>query len=323
MGKFLDVKNKKIRPLLAGDSGFAFTTTVLTMIGVSFIYSLIIIIVANSMGMTVKQFEQYSSESFALSALSFGLSSIALLASILIFSLYKKQRPFSPLPYKKTHPKYWIVALLLTFGLLFGLNELNNLFISFLEKFGYQSPGMTLPGNEWYHLLAWTVIACILPAFFEESVFRGYFLEGLKGFSTPFIVLIGGLAFSLFHQNPQQTPYQFVCGAVYFLLALKSSSLLPCIAMHFANNFIIILLNFFSVSISKTGNVILTILGLACLVLGLVYLIFIDKKPTTTTNDYIENPANHTKTRFFVLASIGFVACAIMWISSFISNLGA
>ena len=47
-------------------------------------------------------------------------------------------------------------------------------------------------------------VVAVLPAFLEESIFRGVMLEGMKALGTAAACLLGGLCFSLFHQNPEQ-----------------------------------------------------------------------------------------------------------------------
>ncbi len=57
---------------------------------------------------------------------------------------------------------YFPVALLLQFGLMFSLSELNNLFVGFLESFGYTNQTTPLPPLDgWYLLPALLIIAVL------------------------------------------------------------------------------------------------------------------------------------------------------------------
>ena len=178
---------------------------------------------------------------------------------------------------------------------------------------------MSIPNDKWWQLAIWIIVAAVLPAILEETIFRGYILEGLKVYSTPFIVIMGGLLFMLFHQNPQQTPYQFVCGAAFFLLAVRCGSILPCVAMHFTNNLVVLVLDYISGGyISQTATIVLTILGLISFALAFIYLVFIDKKSANNK----ETPVYPTKRPFFTAAAFGIGVCIIMWVSNFLANGG-
>ena len=45
----------------------------------------------------------------------------------------------------------------------------------------------------------------------EELFFRGILLRGMKKFGTVAAVFYGAALFSLYHQSPAQTAYQFIC----------------------------------------------------------------------------------------------------------------
>jgi membrane protease YdiL (CAAX protease family) len=311
--------NLQINPIITpANSGLCFSIATIAIIAMSLIFTVVIAIIATAKGVALEQFNASLQGSFVYNVFAFGLSSVALCLALLVFAGVKKIRPFSMLPLKKTGWKYWVIALLLTFGLLFGFTELNNLFVSLLEKIGYSKPDMTLQNEKWYHLAVWLVVAAAMPAFFEECVFRGYLLEGLKQYGTLFAVIVGGLFFSIFHQNPQQTPYQFICGMAFTLLAIKSGSMLPCIAMHFANNATILITDFCSLTIGKTAGIILTVAGILCFLGGIIWLM-LDKKSTPSTE---ENPVKPTKMQFFLFSAAGLAVCVLMWLTDLFTYIG-
>lgn len=138
---------------------------------------------------------------------------------------------------------YFPLALLLAFG-LFSLSELNGLFLSLFERFGYTMPESPLPPLGGWDLLPAILVIALFPAFFEETFFRGIQVGGMRrsGWGVASAALISGALFSLYHANPAQTVYQFACGAAYALVAIASGSVFPTMLAHFANNTVILCL---------------------------------------------------------------------------------
>jgi membrane protease YdiL (CAAX protease family) len=216
----------------------------------------------------------------------------------------------------KCKPKYFGIALLIIFGLLFSLSSLNGLFIEFLKLFGYQQriTSSSLPNFNGWHIVPVLLVIAVLPALFEEALFRGLILGGAEeGSGTIKSIFIVGFLFSLFHGSAEQTIYQFICGCLFALVAIRSRSLAPTVLMHFINNAIIIIfsaLNLFddggNLSISGGVSVAITLLSAVCLVVGTVLLIF-DKAPT-------KQQKNGGTVRFFFFAALGILVMAIVWI---------
>lgn len=312
--------NKPITSFLSSaDSGLSFSVATLFTFAVSLIYTIVVMVLATKKGMTATEYSDAMQGDYLFNVISYLLSALGLFAVIAFFGFYKKQPPLF-ITKTTANPKFWISALLMAFGLLFGFSELNNIFIGFLEKFGYAKPDMYIPNEHWYEVVTWVVLVGLFPAILEECVFRGYLLEGLKKFGTAFAVVVGGLLFSLFHKNPQQTPYQFICGMAYALLAIKSGSILPCIAMHFANNATILITNFFKVSFNQTTTIVLTVIGLISFIAGVVILLLSKTQKVNTEPN--ESHINHTKKGFFLFAFIGIAICALMWFSDLFAYIG-
>ena len=210
-------------------------------------------------------------------------------------------------------PKYFILAVLLQVG-LFSLSELNSLFLTFLERFGYQDKGIQLPSMQGWGLVGVLLAIAVMPAVFEELFFRGVLFEGVKSFGPWKSVLICGALFSLYHQNPAQTLYQFCCGAAFALMALRSGSVLPTVLAHFINNALIIVLTKFGVNSFPTPVFIAILcVSVLCLVFSLWFLIFKDR----TEVDKREKADKS----FFVYAAVGIAVCAITWLSVLLSGM--
>lgn len=114
----------------------------------------------------------------------------------------------------------------------------------------------------------------MLPACLEELFFRGIVFHGMKKFGNVAAVLASAGLFALYHQSPAQTIYQFICGACFALIALRSGSILPTVVSHFVNNALILILEACGVSGFSIETMI--ILGVLFAIWA-IYLIFFDK----------------------------------------------
>ena len=176
---------------------------------------------------------------------------------------------------QKCHWKYVLIALVLQFG-LFGLSQVNGWFIEWLGNFGYENEGPFIPSVDGFGFVGVLMVVAILPAVFEETMFRGILLNGVRSFGQVGAILVCGGLFSIYHQNPEQTFYQFFCGAAYALLALKAGSILPTVIAHFANNAVILIMYKWSiVVVDPTLSIVLLSAAGLCLIGSLLYLILL------------------------------------------------
>lgn len=210
---------------------------------------------------------------------------------------------------------YFVIAIVLQFGLMFSLSELNNYFVAFLERFGYESAGVQLPSLDGWYLLPAMLIIAVLPAVFEETLFRGILVRSMSAseWGTGAIVLISGAMFSLFHGNPAQTLYQFICGMCFALIALRAGSILPSMVAHFCNNAAILALTATGYGVEGGWtmplgwNIGLTAASAVCLAAALVYLIVFDK-------NHRQKGGVKDGRYFFLAAAVGIAVCAVQWL---------
>lgn len=293
-------------PTPAKLSGLTFSISAIfaVCIALAFTCFLIGFGVADNAGYTDSNWYLYCS--FLLTPLAFALSAGALLRW--------SKTPFrAEIKAQKCHPKYFLVAILLQIG-LFGLSELNVLFLEFLGKFGYVETPILLPSMDGFGFVGVLVVVALLPAIFEEIIFRGLLLKGMRSFGTVGAVLLSGALFALFHQNPAQTIYQFCCGAAFALVAIRSGSILPTMLAHFINNAFIITLTKFGV-VSFPTPIFITVICVSavCLVATLGWLTFGDKTPFEPLGDKVEQKIERKK--FWLTASAGLIICGVSWIS--------
>jgi membrane protease YdiL (CAAX protease family) len=295
-------------------SGLAYSASVATNI----LLSLLFLIVIGAAGYTNSA--EYATKDWYLYC-SFLLPQIAF-AIVAIGYFAKTKTPVRQVA-GKCSPKYFLLAVLLQVG-LFSLSELNTLFLQFLARFGYESADVSLPSLNGAGVFGVLAAVALLPAIFEETIFRGILLKGLKNFGNVAAVLLCGVLFSLYHQNPAQTVYQFLCGAAFAWVALKAGSILPTVLSHFLNNAIIILLNKFGLeSFSRPVQIVFIVLSVVCLILALVWLIVIDgkKKSVERVEGGKGQKPTADKKGFFLCAMAGVLVCVVMWLATLISGL--
>ena len=163
---------------------------------------------------------------------------------------------------------------------MFGLSTLNEYFVKALEYLISLIKGSQvaisvpeLPAYSTKNLIFAILFVCIIPTITEELLIRKIVLDGLKEVGEVFAVFIGGLLFSIFHMNPAQTVYQFIVGSAFCYVALKGGNYLVTMLAHFINNlFIVLNYYFFKITFNPIMEIIVTVLGVVCFIIGLIIL---------------------------------------------------
>ena len=267
----------------------------------------------------LRKYQFYRFSSFAI---------IPLFISIAVFSiaLMYQKKPVD-LGFKKCHRSYLFLSVPIVIGLFFGLSWVNSLF---LKAINYQPADIVPNLDGIYFYLAIFVIA-VLPAVVEEIVFRGLVLNGLKGNGTIYACLMSGALFSIFHMNPEQTIYQFICGTIFAYIALRANSILPTILIHFLNNFVALLnvkFNFWGtgnalIQENSAWSIVVIVFAFLMLIVSLGFLIYKNvreykrRKATKSGNDKQTQPP---KWLFFLYSSAGILGAVGMWVTMLMSN---
>ena len=291
-------------PTIAKSSGFAFSLATVLPVFFSLIFLIVALAVA---GENAQGQEWYAYANFLMPQCSFALV-------LFCYLQYKGESVKGAICTQKCDKKYYFLAIVLQFGLFF-LSELNGLFLEFLKKFGYQDSGIILPSMEGFGFVGVLVTVALLPAIFEECMFRGALLKGLRAFGKTGAVLLCGGLFALYHQNPAQTLYQFCCGVAFALVALRAGSVLPTILAHFINNAVVLTLTKFGVSsFAPFLDTILWIASPLALVGVIVYLTVFDKNKGLIVESE-EGQEKQERKHFFLYASVGIAVCAFTWLA--------
>ena len=121
------------------------------------------------------------------------------------------------------------------------MTPINNALLDGIEALGLKRPSVELENN----LAGLLVVACLLPSFCEELIFRGTVAQSLSESNNRLAALsISGALFAIFHANPAQTVHQFVLGAFLTLLVFRSGSLWTSVIVHFFNNTLVVILSY-------------------------------------------------------------------------------
>ncbi len=293
-------------PTPAKAAGLTFSLAVILPLVLAIVFVFVLALSGAASGEYQKA-DWYLYANFLLSQISFALAALACF-------FYTKTPAKRVMGSLKCRPKYLLLGFTMQIGLL-CLSELNTLFLQFLGGFGYVSAPILLPSMDGFGLIGVLFVVGVLPAVFEEILFRGILLGGLKSFRPIGAVLLCGGLFALFHQNPAQTLYQFCCGAAFALVALKAGSILPTMLAHFLNNAMILLLEKFNVNVFPMPVFLAMMLtSVICLAGTLVYLLVFDKKPKDVESKRESEENTREKKRFFLTAAVGIAVCALTWL---------
>ncbi len=112
--------------------------------------------------------------------------------------------------------------------------------LSFITKENSSFDIVQLMGADFSSLigiLLFTLQVAILPAIFEELLFRKAMLKILSKFGNMTSIIITSVCFALMHQNLTQGVFAFLLGIILAFITIKTKSIIPAIIIHFLNNF--------------------------------------------------------------------------------------
>ncbi len=145
--------------------------------------------------------------------------------------------------------------------------------MSWLTAFGVPEPEMPDMLQPTLISLALNILStAILPALIEEMIFRGYILRALRPHGDGLAVVLSAVLFALFHGNVLQIPFAFILGLVLGYLMVQTDSIWPSVVLHFSNNLMSVLLNFFGKCFPEQQEIITTVVFVAVTAVGAVVL---------------------------------------------------
>ena len=149
----------------------------------------------------------------------------------------------------------------------FILELLIKIFPNILENYS-QFGAILSVDNLWLSIIT----IALLPAVFEELLFRGVIFTSFnKKYGAYVAIIISALLFGIYHMNWVQGIYAFVFGLTLAYIYFKSNSLFVPIILHFMNNLMSVLLDYFQINIEipKVYNFYFIICAIGLLILSL------------------------------------------------------
>lgn len=181
-----------------------------------------------------------------------GVYVFALLAPALVVAVCCKRRynPFSPT--KPVSVGFTFFAILAAIGLCMFTNIINSYILTILSELGAEIPEPPQMMEPTLTSLGLNLLVmAVLPALLEEMIYRGYILRTLRPYGNVFAVIVSSLLFGLMHGNLRQIPFAFIVGLVLGLLYVLTDNIWMSITVHFANNAISVLMEYFGFGLSE------------------------------------------------------------------------
>jgi membrane protease YdiL (CAAX protease family)/ABC-type Na+ efflux pump permease subunit len=186
---------------------------------------LLYLVLSNSLNLVLEMF-----------TLSYNINKI-LQCVIFILSLYipySYLKRFTPNCISiKPHLSYvWMGSVFLVIIQIFAMlfNKFINVDIDLIEiaKISIDTP---------MQIILFIAQFALLPAIFEELLFRKGIINVLKKFGNANAIIISSILFGLIHQNIAQGIFAVLTGLVLGYIVVKTKSVMPAIMLHFLNNF--------------------------------------------------------------------------------------
>ena len=223
---------------------------------------------------------------------------IMVLVPLLLCFLLLKKKPKEQFKSYKFN-KISFKAILISIGIgaiLFFINLIvANFFSSIIHAFGYSNSGSTTTsaeGNPIVLFLLDVLFVAILPGFCEEFLHRGVLMRGVGDQTNyKFAIIISSICFGLMHLNIEQVFYATILGMVIGFVGALSDNIIPCMILHFMNNFLSVYFSYASSQNWIGGNLfgyinsiyannsamfafLFTAIVFALLIAGLIFLIY-------------------------------------------------
>lgn len=168
-----------------------------------------------------------------------------------VYSVGKKCKTYTFFQKPVASKAYIARWCLIIFGITHLTATLFDLLFALFEKLGLHTNELTsLSHDTPLETVLYFLAVVICAPVFEELLFRGFLITGLRRFGSWFAIITSGLVFGLYHQNHYQFFFAAAFGILTGYMALRTQSVIPGIIAHvFLNgySFIVELLSSFAV----------------------------------------------------------------------------
>lgn len=130
-------------------------------------------------------------------------------------------------------------------------------------------------------LAAAIVVIGIIPAFFEEFLFRGIVLGSMSEFNTRAAVIFSAVMFAVLHADVCSLAGYILMGIVLASVVRRAGSLLPAVVFHLANNTAALLLGYCNSELvyAPVFTIVLFLAGILVFFLSYTLYTSVTKKP--------------------------------------------
>lgn len=119
-----------------------------------------------------------------------------------------------------------------------------------------------IPDNGFWGNILLVFGLALVPAIFEELLFRKWILNISKKYGLLFAVIFSSLLFGLYHMNLNQAIFAFLIGILFGIIAIKTGSIKLTVLLHFLNNLyacILTILEEGTVAYSMFNNIVIAL----------------------------------------------------------------
>ncbi len=162
---------------------------------------------------------------------------ISLAFPLLFFKTAHKNKNDKLFSFSVQKPGRFLLLMFLGLGLCMFSNVVSGIIYAISTYFGHPLSNVSIYYDGSVKLAVILVITnCLLPAVFEEFLFRGFILNSLKKYGNFMALVLSSLLFALMHSTAMQLPFAFICGISLAYIALLSQSILCPMFVHFLVN---------------------------------------------------------------------------------------
>lgn len=135
-----------------------------------------------------------------------------------------------------------VKAMLLSMSAIFVIQLLFVLLMwgveALLNRAGKTLAGSVAIETDYTVTASMLLYAALFGPFFEELIFRGFVMKGLKQYGKTFAIVTSAFCFALMHGDFQQTLFTFFCGLIFGYVSMEYS-ILWSFVLHVFNNYIL------------------------------------------------------------------------------------
>jgi len=188
--------------------------------------------------------------SYGIKMAVISLSQILLVFLPTFIFIYFNKLNLKDLRFNKISIKNLLIAIgIMVFSMPIAM-FINFIWIFILRYFGKIHTTAQFSSDNIVQLLINLFVIAILPAIFEEMLFRGVILRGYERLGKVSAILCSAILFGLLHRDLQSLVGTTILGIVIAFIVYKTNSIYPGMIAHFINNGFAIVLTFLISKIS-------------------------------------------------------------------------